>query len=106
MRDVLRRGLGIGALASLVSVPAIALAQTQSQELIYGGVLGDIREAETTNEGKAYVAGGLGAASADYFCGGFDDVPNDLDEIAIGPDLSVVFEVWQNRPGTRSRTRA
>ncbi|MGH6912717.1 MAG: hypothetical protein ACREH3_03305 [Geminicoccales bacterium] len=99
MRDVLRRGLGIGALASLASVPAVALGQTQSQELIYGGVLGDIREAETTNPGKTHVAGGLGAASADYFRGGFDDVPSDLDEIAIGPDLSVVFELWEDQPG-------
>ncbi|MGH6885359.1 MAG: hypothetical protein ACREGK_04715 [Geminicoccales bacterium] len=99
MRDVLRRGLGIGALAWLVSVPGIALAQTQSQELIFGGVLGDIRESTTTNEGKVHVAGGPSAASADYFRGGFDDVPSDLDEIAIGPDLSVVFELWEGQPG-------
>ena len=105
VHDVLRRAVGIGALPLLLSIPATALAQAQSRELIFGGVLGDIREAETANEGRTHVAGGLGAATADYLRGGFDDVPSDLDEIAIGPDVSVVFELWEASPG-RSGTSA
>jgi hypothetical protein len=75
-----------------------AMAQEAGDAFIYGSVLGDIQQAETANPGRIHVLANLGVASADYFRGGFDDVPSDLDEIAFGPDLSVALELWQDRP--------
>ena len=73
-------------------------APPAKDELIFGAVLGDLRHATTANPGRVHVAGNLGAASADYFRGKYDGVPSDLDEIAIGPDLGVAFELFEDQP--------
>ena len=100
MRTPRSAGVAAGVLiaAGLSGVVGPVAAQEADDEFIYGSVLGDIQQAETANPGRIHALANLGVASADYFRGGFDDVPSDLDEIAFGPDLSVAFELWQDRP--------
>lgn len=77
---------------TLACLPAAAQEQTT---ITYTSVLGDIEHTRTPNRGRIHVGGNVGAETADYFRGVFDDVPEGLDEIAVGPDLSVIVELWR-----------
>ena len=87
------------AVAALVSVPAAAPAQERTVTFAQVGSLGDVSVAESPNTGMVHVSGGLRIDTADYFRGAFDDVPERLDEIVFGPDLSVTFELWREPTG-------
>jgi len=93
-------GLPVGivlAITLLAAAPGLA----QDRTVRFGQVnsLGDVGGVQSPNTGMLHVTGGLRIDSADYFRGAFDDVPERLDEVVIGPDLSLTFELWRDRPG-------
>jgi hypothetical protein len=94
-----RRLVGALVIAALASAPVAALAQERTVRFPTVGSLGDVSVSDTPNTGMLHVIGGLRIDTADYFRGAFDDVPERLDEIVIGPDLAVTFELWRDRPG-------
>jgi hypothetical protein len=94
-----RRLVGTLAVAALTSAPAAALAQERTVTFGQVGSLGDVGVAESPNTGRVHVSGGLRLDTADYFRGAFDDVPERLDEIVIGPDLSLTFELVREPTG-------
>jgi hypothetical protein len=75
-----------------------AAAQEAENTFIYSNSVADIQQATTVNPGRIHITANFSVATADYFRGAFDDVPSDLDQIAYGPDLSVAFELWRDRP--------
>jgi hypothetical protein len=87
------------AVALLVSAPAAAIAQERTVRFGQVNSLGDVGVSESSSTGMLHVIGGLRIDTADYFRGAFDDVPERLDEIVIGPDLSLTFELWRDRTG-------
>lgn len=89
--------LVLAAVAGLFA-PTATTAQ-ERQPFTYMGVLGDIVQSTTANPGRIHVSGGLSFATADYFRGGFDDVPDDLDELTFGPSLSLIVEAWRDPSG-------
>lgn len=89
--------LTLAAVAGLLA-PGAGTAQ-ERQPFTYMGVLGDIQQSTTANPGRIHVSGSLSFATADYFRGGFDDVPDDLDEVAIGPSLSLIVELLRRPSG-------
>lgn len=95
-----RASLARGAVfaAALVLVATSAFAQ---DTITFGriGALGDVTESKTPNRGMVHVNGKLSIDTADYFRGAFDDVPESLDQLVIGPDLGVTFELWRARAG-------
>lgn len=89
--------LVLAGVASLLA-PAAGAAQ-ERQPFTYMGVLGDIVQSTSANPGRVHVSGSLSFATADYFRGAFDDVPEDLDEVAIGPSLSLIVELLRRPSG-------
>lgn len=79
-------------------LPGAGTAQ-ERQPFTYMGVLGDIQQSMTANPGHVHVSFSLALATADYFRGGFDDVPDDLDELAFGPSLSLILDAWRRPSG-------
>lgn len=63
------------------------------------GSLGDVSVVESPNTGMIHLGAGLRIDTADYFRGAFDDVPERLNEIVIGPDVSLTVELLRERNG-------
>lgn len=82
----------------LASSPA-ALAQESRRAFSHVGSLGDVASSQSDNPGRIHVIGKLRLDTADYFRGAFDDVPERLDEVVFGPDLSLTFELLPREVG-------
>lgn len=90
---------GVLTAVAIMSAPSAALAQERLVKFGQVGSLGDVTVAESPNTARIHVSGGLRIDTADYFRGAFDDVPERLDKVVFGPDLSVTFELWRQQRG-------
>lgn len=57
--------------------------------------VGDVGVAKSGNTGRIHVGGSAHAATADYFRGRFDGVPDDLDAFSIGPSIRLGFDLFR-----------
>ena len=74
-------------------------AQQQQDGFVYTNVLGDVTSAKSPNPGRLHVFGSLLALTSDYFRAAFDNVPEELETITFGPNLSLVFELLSDSEG-------
>ena len=84
--------LALLAVACIAGGPAAA--QTADQEsFLFVNELGDVMQVSTANTAKLHVTGEVGMETAGFFRGVFDDVPEDLDAVEIGPTLRLTLEL-------------
>jgi hypothetical protein len=89
----------IAAVALALTTSPTALAQESKRAFSQVGSLGDVGSSQSDNPGRIHVIGRLRLDTADYFRGAFDDVPERLDEVVFGPDLSLTFELLPREIG-------
>lgn len=87
------------AVALVLAATPDAFAQASKRAFSHVGSLGDVGRSESDNPGRIHVIGKLRLDTADYFRGAFDDVPERLDEVVFGPDLSLTFELLPRELG-------
>jgi hypothetical protein len=85
-------GMAVG--VSLVAISPVALAQDDGERpFLYVNELGDTVRAPAAGGRSIHVTGVFGLETAGYFRGVFDDVPEDLDSLQIGPTLRLTVEL-------------
>ncbi|MEW6117461.1 MAG: hypothetical protein AB1553_11230 [Nitrospirota bacterium] len=93
MHVLLIASLVLGLLGTRISLAA------EQKEVISVDSLGTILKDTTPSPGKVHVIGSLGISTADYTRGKFDDVREELNDIAVSGTLKVVFGLFERNQG-------
>lgn len=70
-------------------------AEGGKKSFLYVTNLGDIEQADSVSPGRVHVSGGLTLTNTDYSRGGFDGVPDDLDELVVGAAVRLSFQLFE-----------